>query len=228
MQTRLNNFTVSFDNSVEFHLLKREIFGSHQYYFETDVENPHIVDVGAHIGLSVLYFKQLYPTASIKAVEPIPENLLLLKENIFWNNLKDVEVIPAAVSDETGDQEFFMDSTSDHWYSTAGVFRGAWSGVQSSKSVDVPIVTLDSLITQHVDLLKMDIEGLEQKVLTKSAEALSKVDRIFMEYHPVPEQNLESLTTWLQEQGYKVRIERKGKRIQSEDAYGLILIKATR
>ena len=52
---RLGNFTVSFPNSTEFHELKREIFSQHIYYLDEDLEKPYIIDVGAHIGLTVLY-----------------------------------------------------------------------------------------------------------------------------------------------------------------------------
>ena len=42
----------------------------HEYYFHTDKENPVIIDAGANIGDSMIYFKYLYPQATIYSFEP--------------------------------------------------------------------------------------------------------------------------------------------------------------
>ena len=52
--------------------LFKEIFLSNEYYFDTSKSDPKIIDCGANIGMSILFFKKLYPTSSIIAFEPNP------------------------------------------------------------------------------------------------------------------------------------------------------------
>ena len=47
----------------------------------------------------------------------------------------------------------------------------------------MPAVTLSSLLTEPVDLLKLDIEGLETAVLAEAAPRLSLVRRVVLEFH---------------------------------------------
>ena len=47
----------------------------------------------------------------------------------------------------------------------------------------VPAVTLSSLLTERVDLLKLDIEGLETAVLAEAAPRLRRVKRVILEFH---------------------------------------------
>lgn len=56
-------FKISFINKEEFELIYKDIFESGEYNFQTNNPKPFILDCGSHIGLSVLYFKKLYPQA---------------------------------------------------------------------------------------------------------------------------------------------------------------------
>ena len=47
--------------------LFNEIFLHHEYHFTAANETPHIIDCGSNIGMSVIYFKMLYPEAEIVA-----------------------------------------------------------------------------------------------------------------------------------------------------------------
>ena len=49
---------------------REEIFDQQIYRFNTSNSKPYIVDCGANIGLSIIYFKQLFPNAEIVAFEP--------------------------------------------------------------------------------------------------------------------------------------------------------------
>ena len=62
--------------------LNRELFGQEIYKFQTDSEIPYILDCGANIGLSVIYFKKLFPNAKIVAFEPDKKIFDYLKFNI--------------------------------------------------------------------------------------------------------------------------------------------------
>ena len=109
--SRLNNYTIYYNHSEEYHLLKREIFTQDLYHFETVQPAPFIIDAGAHIGLSTLYFKMLYPSSRIIAIEPHPENFKILEKNIYENQIEGVTLVQAALSDRSGINKLFFDKT---------------------------------------------------------------------------------------------------------------------
>ena len=86
--TRLGKFNITFINEKEYHTIKREIWGKEIYYFKSPNISPFIIDIGAHIGISVLYFKQLYPNSNILAFEPNPISFDIL-QNQYRYNLQD-------------------------------------------------------------------------------------------------------------------------------------------
>src|SRR5215471_7593686 len=59
----------------------REIFDLEIYRFNAKTKRPYIIDCGANIGLSVLYFKQLYPESQIVAFEPDEAVFAVLSRN---------------------------------------------------------------------------------------------------------------------------------------------------
>ena len=191
--SRLQKYTIFYDNSEEYHNLKREVFTSDLYYFETDNPTPFIIDAGAHIGLSTLYFKQLFPAAKIISIEPNPRSFKLLERNIFENQLENITTVQAALSDILGSAHFFMDETDQQWHSTAGLHKGSWAGTQDSAQIRVQTHTLSEFITQPVDFLKLDIEGVEQLVLNQAKDSLSLIKEMHIEYHSHPTQNLQKL-----------------------------------
>ena len=132
-----------------------------------------VVDVGANIGYYLLLFERAVGIGGeVICIEPSPENLVELKANIEFNALRNVRLFECAVGAAKG---------------TVGLKSGINGGV-------VPLETgafvsaihrLDSLIDQHVDFLKIDVEGYEGQVL-EGAEGIIRRDRpiLFLEYHP--------------------------------------------
>jgi predicted O-methyltransferase YrrM len=51
------------------------------YRFNSLITKPLILDCGANVGVSVLYFKRLYPDAEIIAFEPDEDVFAILKQN---------------------------------------------------------------------------------------------------------------------------------------------------
>jgi FkbM family methyltransferase len=196
--TRLQKYTIYFDNSEEYHNLKREVFTSDLYYFETDNPTPFIIDVGAHIGLSTLYFKQLFPGSDIISIEPNPRSFELLEKNIFENQLDGITTINAAISDNSGPAKFYLDETDEKWHSTASLHKGSWAGTQDSKEITVQTHTLSEFITKPVDFLKLDIEGFEQAVLFQAKDSLPLIKEMQIEYHSHPTQDLQRLIDLLE------------------------------
>ncbi|HKZ65867.1 MAG TPA: hypothetical protein VJ111_05915, partial [Chitinophagaceae bacterium] len=55
-----------------FRLGKNEMFKEKVYKFTSSKKNPYIIDCGSNIGMSILYFKSLYPEARILGFEADP------------------------------------------------------------------------------------------------------------------------------------------------------------
>lgn len=225
MQSRLGNYTIDYLNSEEYHHLKQEIFTQDNYYVEFENERPVIIDAGAHIGLATLYFKKLYPQAQITAIEPNPELFQVLEQNIEQNRLEDVITIPAALASSAGTTHLYRDKTPTKWWSTSSIHPGAWTGDQQSEEFETQTVTLNEITADFktIDLLKVDIEGAEQQVLMASAATLKKTNHIFVEFHPVKNQNLLKLLDFLS-QNFDLEVYQDGKAIPAVKARGLVLI----
>ncbi len=59
-----------------------EIFVEEVYRFQSDTNTPLIIDCGSNIGLSIIYFKRLFPEAKIIGFEPDNEIFKILENNI--------------------------------------------------------------------------------------------------------------------------------------------------
>lgn len=153
---------------------------SGEYEFTLPEPVKTIVDAGANIGCTTLAFAARYPNARIIAIEPESRNFELLQLNLA--GCANVSLIRAALSDSTGTVELHDRGT------------GAWGfticlpSVGSSSSVErVRCLTVDDLMCElqidHVDLLKLDIEGAEQEVLGSSSGWIARVGAIAAELH---------------------------------------------
>lgn len=176
-----------------------EIITRKYYEFKADTDAPYIIDCGANIGLSVAFFKELYPKSKILAFEPANNVFELLKKNIETFNYSDVIIEEKAVWTEDGTLEFFIE--------------GSW-GSRIKRSTDTRNLTkvqskrLKDYINQKIDFLKIDIEGAEYEVILDCKENLSLVENMFVEYHSFAgeEQKLPELLILLKESGFRYYI----------------------
>lgn len=227
LTTKLNQFTVSFPNSQEFHQLKREIFSHHNYYLEDDLgNNPFIIDAGAHIGLSTLYFKSLWPNARILAIEPNPKSIAYLQQNLQQNLIENVTIEPVALATSVGQVDFYIDPTDDDWQSTASLHPSAWTNTRPGEPIKVQTQTLSHYLDRPIDLLKMDIEGVEERVLLSAGEKIRQVKHLFIEFHGRPDNSILPIIEFLQEQGFRSEVWKDQKSIQPEKVIGLAIIEA--
>ncbi|OGZ72556.1 MAG: hypothetical protein A2908_01645 [Candidatus Staskawiczbacteria bacterium RIFCSPLOWO2_01_FULL_38_12b] len=186
-QENFLEYHIVFPSYNVFRFLFSEIFIQEEYFFKSEKVDPLIIDCGANIGISVLFFKFLYPKSKIIAFEPDDKNFAFLKKNAELNNLPDVEIKNLALSDKKGEITLYSDPVNPY-------LNTAIKGVISENRIivkNVASVLLSDFINQEVDLLKIDIEGYEQKVLADIVEKskLSMVKQIYIEYHAFSEKN---------------------------------------
>lgn len=136
--------------------------------------NPCVIlDLGAYIGLSAIYFRIHFPDALIICVEPSPDNFEVLQRNIAPY---DIIPIHAAVWGENTPLGIYE------------VFDGDWgTRISSHVNGNIKPITINDIVKQfdipRIDLLKMDIEGSERNVFTQNTEWINLVDCCAVELH---------------------------------------------
>ncbi len=201
------DYKVQFCHYKDFVHLFNEICVNNEYYFIADNDRPNIIDCGSNIGMSVLYFKMLYPKAKIKAFEPGIEAFECLKANVEENALEDVELHNIALSDKNGIVDFYCES------GNAGSLRMSTkkNRVVKSEKRSVVVSVLSHYIVVEVDLLKIDVEGAEMEIMCElvSSHKLKHVKQIVIEYHhhlTNDHDNLSSMLSLLESAGFGYQI----------------------
>lgn len=179
---RLGEFEVRINDGPNFYILYKDIFVRRYYHFEARRPAPIILDGGGNIGLSVLYFKRVYPDARIITFEPDQAVLPLLKENLARNRLSDVRVIEAALSARTGATTFHGDGK----YGGSMASDPTASHGEATSPYTVGCVRLRDHLAEPIDFLKLNIEGAEWEVLADSEDRLTNVPEMVVEYHHLP------------------------------------------
>lgn len=201
-QSRYQRVTVSLfgkpftaHDGAMFHGQYREIIKGQVYRFACTKSEPVIVDCGSNCGLSIVYFKRLYPDARITGVEADPTIYSVLGSNIAAQQLSGVRLLNGAVSGVRGKILFHAEgSDSGRTQAIAG----------SHITHEVDGIPLDDLIDERVDFLKIDIEGEETNALLACTK-LARVDRLFVEYHSFvgQSQTLDTLLKLLKGNGFR-------------------------
>jgi len=144
----------------------------------------NFIDVGANIGyFSCLMSKLAGPAGKVLAIEPEPQNLKLLEQNIQINNLTNVVVHPCALGASEGSAMLGLYKPSN---------RGRHSLLErNAKShVKVPVRTLDDIVrnsgkdVSSWSLVKIDVEGYEGFVIEGAKETLPSIETLVMEFSP--------------------------------------------
>jgi len=176
-----------------------EIFTKNLLKFKARTNTPLIIDCGANIGLSVLFFKHLYPDSRIIAFEPDQQIFNALKNNIAAFVLSNVVLYNKAIWSSETNLEFWAE----------GGFSGRIVKQGDDKNIiKVETARLKNFLEQKVDFLKIDIEGAEGRVISDCADKLINVDRIFLEYHShhSEPQKLADIIEILRSQGFRYYI----------------------
>lgn len=122
-------------------------------------------DVGANVGSYTLLASGVCNAKSI-AIEPVKSTFEILNKNIGLNSLQDkVSAINAAVGAKKGTIAFTSDEDTGNHVITENDSNTA--GI-----INVPVITIDSLINAAPVLIKIDVEGYETEVLKGMENAL--------------------------------------------------------
>lgn len=175
-----NGRSLRLRDAVADHEVVRQIFADRDYDFRAfrqarasmaaydAMPAPLVLDCGANIGASALWFAETFPRARVVAVEPDPGNLALLRDNA----VERVEVIAGAVAGRPG--EVALDDPGG----------GGWA-MRTRPGQGVRAWSIDELVAGRGDpfLLKIDIEGFEADLFEHPAAALDAFPLIVLELH---------------------------------------------
>lgn len=162
------------------------------------------IDVGANIGYVSMRMGSAQRDVTVIGFEPDPLNYFRAKENLALNHFDNISIHHLGLGEQKG--EAVMEIR------TAGNLGGNRIGKSGTSGEKVPITTLDLFFDQRertaIDLIKIDVEGYELKVL-KGAKKILSADHpiLFVE---INDDNLRyqgdtahELIKYLMELGYK-------------------------
>jgi len=160
-------------------LVLEEIWRRGEYGAAADAaRNAHnILDLGANIGLASLWFRAHNKDARIVAVEADPRTFAKLARNVAHDPR--IEPVHAAIADHKG--SVALRSSEDSWNSAVV------PATSTGHLVEVPSTTVDELVSKlalrPLDVVKMDIEGMEWTILPSSL-CLDDAKTVIGEIHP--------------------------------------------
>ena len=171
-------FPILLRNGTSDILTFRQVFFDEEYKME-NLEEPHvIIDCGANVGLSAVYFKNKYPNSTIIAVEPEHSNFELLVKNT--SNYKSIHCIEGGIWNKSTNLEI------------RDIGFGKWGFIieetDTTTENSIAAYTIDELLTKFkidkIDILKIDIEGSEKELFSSNFEQwLPKTSMIVVELH---------------------------------------------
>ena len=159
--------------------LYSQIFVHDEYGYIEMLKPPKvIVDAGANVGLSAIYFANKYKDARIIAIEPEDSNFSMLVKNAL--PYKNIVPVNAALWPQEGRVSLHDPGYGDLAYQT-------YYNRESTENNNIKCVTIDSLLKKYqidyIDILKIDIEGAESELFNANCDWISKVSVIIIELH---------------------------------------------
>ena len=147
-----------------------------------DFEPGAVIDCGAHIGVFTLLAHRRFPSATLVAFEPNPENEPYLRDNLRRNAVS-AQVITAAVSTTEGRATFrFQRGRSE----SGRLAAPSGDSLVDGDASEVTVTDLPAFVRRLAPgslLIKMDIEGEEERLLPALMDVLPRTCAMFFETH---------------------------------------------
>lgn len=164
-------------------LNKEALLAEYQWLAEYTFDN--IIDIGANEGQFSEKMRTLFPAANIIAFEPIPATCEKLRLN-FAGDAK-FKALNAGLGDSEGILEFYQNeySPSSSFLPMEDAHKTNFEHAVKEEKITVHIKTLDSIAANVYSsgtlLIKMDVQGYEDKIIAGGSTLLAKADMIITE-----------------------------------------------
>jgi len=180
----------------------------------TLTKEPMVFDIGGHFGETIEAYRRVLPASTVHSFEPFPESFATLSQR--FGGAPKVSLHQSAVSEATGQSVLFVNSNSLMNSLRAMLPDDATFGSDGRNvgELAVPTTTLDDFCSANsisaIDILKIDVEGGELRVLAGAAGLLERqaVRIVFAEvaFSPRYEQqtSFEDLFRFLTAKGFRL------------------------
>lgn len=159
----------------------KQVLIDQEYNFSSQRTPKTIIDAGANVGYTSVYFARKYPDVQIYSFEPELSNFNLLRKNT--SQYKNITPVRAAIWKENG-YITLINPGHGHWG-----FRTSDSNDRSStetigqvRSLSIAQILNDYNI-EHLDVLKIDVEGAEKEIFEDCKDWINRVGIILVELH---------------------------------------------
>lgn len=162
--------------------IQRRMFVKKSHEPETEIHLKKLlsnakcfVDIGANVGYFSLMAKAINPNIAVYSFEPNPNNIKKIEENIQLNHYQNITLSSSCVSDSAGTVSF----------SVPPIHESGWGRITNDHlpldnftHISTQAITLDQLMSENYfqhhtpDLIKIDVEGNEFKILKGGKEFL--------------------------------------------------------
>lgn len=170
------------------------------------------LDIGAYMGYGTIRLnKELGAESRIISVEPDPDAIKLLKENISCNNLSNVSIVPNAIWNRSGEILDFS--------KTARQANSLISDiVKASNSMSVQTITIDEIVRNTdegtVDAVSITVNGAEVEAVEGMEDTIKRCEHIRLSiagwYKRGDKRICDIISPMLQDYGLELAVGRKG------------------
>jgi len=144
-----------------------------------------VIDIGAHIGQVSEFINDKY-NSKIYAYEPNPFLFKILKQKFDQN--KNIKIFNLAVSNSHSSNKLFSTSNKNNNLINETLkfsMEFEKKNIDEKNFINVDVITIDELLRQfdHIDLIKINIEGHEYKILDEIIKNKSKINKVVCQLH---------------------------------------------
>ncbi len=161
-----------------------------------------VLDIGANIGNHTLYWSKILKVKKVYAFEPVTNTYEILKKNIELNSITSNNVSINNIG--LGDEKIRASIVDKNYY--FGLTNIGGTSIKQDNDGDFNVTTLDDFMKENfkddkIDLIKIDVEGYEYKVLVGAKETLKKYSPvIILECY---DDHFEEVNSLLNDYGYE-------------------------
>ncbi|MDJ0556617.1 MAG: FkbM family methyltransferase, partial [Microcoleaceae cyanobacterium MO_207.B10] len=134
--------------------------------------NPVIVDIGANTGNHLVYFAKIMNAAKVIPMEFHPEVIDILNRHILINQVSNVDLSKLGYALGKNSGKYFIKE-----HPAKDLCLTEISDTNNGNSREVQVVTLDGIITEKIDFIKVDVQGTE-------IDALEGAKKLISSYQP--------------------------------------------
>lgn len=162
----------------------KQVFVDLDYDFDININPKFIIDCGANVGFSSLFFHRKFPEALVVAVEPEVSNYeMLCKNSLGYNKIE-------CLNNGIWNKNTLLKITTEDFHKWGCIVTETDTPSEDTISAITIAEIMKKFGRDEIDILKMDIEGSEFEVFSENYEAwLPKTKVIMIEIHDWSKKN---------------------------------------